>query len=131
MKFHVRKPYFRNGIVWFDGQCAGQHRFCFSIAPKNPVIHRNPLQRFNVARVELNRALQISRGFFPAPLTPLDVTRQPEYPRIIGQRLAGNFQFSQSTVVIAVSPIKILRTREMRFTSIRTKARRRLKGRFR
>src|SRR6266550_2362335 len=85
-------------------------------------------QRFNIARVQLHCSLQISRRFFPAPLTPLDETRQPEYPRIIRQRLASNFQFSQSTVVITVRPIKILPTREMRFTSIGTKARRRLKS---
>src|SRR5439155_195036 len=47
------------------------------------------------------------------------------------QRPARRGEFSQSTVVIAVRPIKILPTREMRFTSIRTKARGGLKGGFR
>ena len=61
----------------------------------------------------------------------VDETGQPEYPRIIRQRLAGNFQFSQSTVIIEVSPIKVLPTREVSFTSIRTEARGRLKGCFR
>src|SRR5207247_7496379 len=101
-------------------------------APKMERLRRTPQShRSNIARVQLHRALQISRRFFPAPLAPLDETRQVEYPRIIPQRLAGNFQFSQSTVVIAVRPIKILRTRETRFTSIGTKARGGLKGGFR
>src|SRR5437762_573648 len=122
-KVEVRKRYFRNGIVRFESQCAGQPRFCFSVAPKKRVITCNPqLQQFNIARVQFHCALQISRGFFPVSLTPLDETRPPEYPRIIRQRLAGNFQFSQSTVIIEVSPIKVLPTREVRFTSIRSNA---------
>ena len=132
IKVDVRKPYFRKGIVRFESQCAGQPRFCFPIAPKKRVITCNPqYQRFNIARVQLHCALQILRRFFPVPLTPLDETRQPEYPRVIRQRLAGKFQFSQSTVVIAVRPVKILPTREMRFTSVRTKAIGRLKSCFR
>src|SRR6266513_2365631 len=91
---------------------------------------RKPYFRKAIVRFNSQCALQISRGFFPAPLTPVDETGQPEYPRIIRQRLAGNFQFSQSTVIIEVSPIKVLPTREVSFTSIRTEARGRLKGCF-
>src|SRR5262245_54408841 len=127
----VRKPYFRTSIVRFESQCAGVPRFCSPIASKNPVIKCNPQhQRSNIARVQLHCALKVSRGFFPAPLTPLDGTGPCEYPRIVRQRLAGNFQFSQSTVVIVVGPIKIPPTREMRFTGVRTKARGSLKGCF-
>ena len=131
-KIDLRKQYFGKGIVRFESQYTGVPRFCFRIAPTKPVIPCNTqLQRFNVAWVELSRALQISRGFFPVPLTPLDVTRSPEYPRLIGQGLAGNFQFSQSAIIVAIPPVKILPTRKMRFASIRAKARCRLKGCFR
>ena len=66
-------------------------------------------------RIEVHCALQVLGGLFPASLTPLNVTLQFEYLWIIGESLAGNFQFSQSAVVIEVSAIKISRTREVRF----------------
>src|SRR6266851_9979656 len=126
-KIDVSKEYFGKGIVRFESQYTGPPRFCFRIVPTKRVILCNTqLQRLNVAWVELSRALQISRRFFPAPLTPLDITRQPEYPCIIGQALAGNLQFSQSAVIIVIPMVKILPTRKMRFTGIRTKARGRL-----
>src|SRR5439155_11504484 len=98
--------------------------------PENSVTDRDLLQREKVARVEINRSLQVLCGFFPASLAPLNETLQLEYPGIIGQSLAGNFQLSQSAVIIKVSPIKILRTREVRFTRIGTKASCRLNGCF-
>src|SRR5438067_13940307 len=126
MKLYGRQRYFRIDIVRLDRQCAVQYCYFFSVAPENSVTNRNLLKREKIARIEVNRALQISCGFFPAPLTPLDETGEIEYPRIIGQSLAGNFQFSQGTAIIAISPIKILRTREVRFTRIRAKAKCRL-----
>src|SRR6266542_708643 len=121
IKVDVCKPYFRKGIVRFKSQYTGGPRFCFRIAPKKPVIPRNPQhQRFNIARIKLHCALKVSRGFFPASLTPLNDTRQLEYPSIVRQRLAGNLHFSQSTFVIAVRPIKSPSTREMRFAFVRT-----------
>ena len=47
------------------------------------------LERENVARVELNCALEISQWPLPASLAPLDETRQFEYPRIIRQESDG------------------------------------------
>src|SRR3954447_3530166 len=84
-----------------------------------------------VARVELNGPIKISNRFVPAPLTPFDVTLQLDYSRVIGQALRGNFQFSQSAIVIEISPIKILGAREVRFPSVRLETRRRLDRRFR
>ena len=55
-------------------------------------------------------------------LAPLDVAFQLEYLRIIGERLAGNFQFSQSAVVIEVSAIKVFRARKVCFACIGTEA---------
>src|SRR5207253_4815432 len=128
--FSSRRRHTRWPRDWSSDVCSSD--LCFRIAPTTPVIPcKPPHQRINIVRVQLHCALQISRGFFPAPLTPLDETRPLEYPRIVRQHLAGNLQFSQSTVVIAVRPIKIPPTRTMRFTSIGTKARRRLKGCFR
>ena len=90
------------------------------------------LQRLSKAvAVEINRVLQVSCGLFPAPLAPLDVTLQLEYPGIIGQGPTGNHQFSKSAVVVEISLIKILRPRKMRFTGIWTETRRRLNGRIR
>jgi hypothetical protein len=43
---------------------------------------------------------------------------------------AGNLEFSQSTVIIEVSKVEIPRTRQMRFTSIGSKANGSLDGRF-
>src|SRR5215472_2980993 len=82
-------------------------------------------------RVELNGPLKISYRLVPAPLTPFDVTLQPDYSRIIGQTLRGNFKFSQSAIIIEISPIKILGAREVGFPSVRSETRRRLDGRFR
>jgi hypothetical protein len=131
MKLDGRKRYFCSDIVRLDGQRAIQDRYLFSIAPENSVTDRDLLQREKVARVEINRALQVFCGFFPASLATLNETLQLEYPRIIGQSLPGNSQLSQSAVIIEISPIKILRTREVRFTRIGTKASCRLNGCFR
>src|SRR6516165_2300965 len=64
-------------------------------------------------------------------LTPLNVTHQLRYPEVIRQSLASDFQFGQRTVIIEIPPIKILCTREMRFTCIGAKPSCRLDGRFR
>src|SRR5437868_412472 len=130
MKLDGRKRYFRIDIIRLDGQRAIQNGCLFTIASENSVTDRDLLQREKVTRVEINRALKVSCGFFPASLTPLDVTRQLEYPWIIGQSLAGDFQFSQGTAIIEISPIKILRTREACFACIRAKAKCRLNGCF-
>ena len=113
---------FPNEIVRLDGQYAIEVRFLFSITPEGSVTISEVVERVNVARVELKCPLEISSRFFPAPLTPLDVTRYSKYPRIVGQRLAGNFQFSQSAVVIEVSIIKMKRSREVCFAGIWTDA---------
>src|SRR4029077_13015342 len=131
MKLHGRQRHFCSDIVRLDGQRAIQDRYLFSIAPKNSVTDRDLLQREKVARVEINRALQVLCGFFPASPAPLNETLQLEYPGIIGQSLAGNLQLSQSAVIIEISPIKIPRTREVCFTRIGTKASCRLNGCFR
>src|SRR5262249_13139218 len=54
----------------------------------------------------------------------------PAYAEVIGQGLTSNFEFGQRTLIIAVSPIKILRTGEVRFTCIWTKSSCRLDGSF-
>ena len=121
---------FGGGVVWLDSQSAIQHRFFFSIASEITVTQRKLLKRVQVARVELKRTLQVLYGFFPPSLPPLDVTGQLEYLWIVRQALTGNAQFSQSTIVIEVSPIKIPRTPQVRFTCVRTKARGRCEGCF-
>jgi hypothetical protein len=73
MKFRGRARYFRIDIVRHDSQRTIQHGFFFSVAPENSIANRNLLQRKKVARVEINRALQVPRGFFEAPLTSLNV----------------------------------------------------------
>ena len=47
----------------------------------------------------------------------------PEYLRIIGEGPTRSLQFNQSTVVIEVSTIKVLRSCQMRFACVRTQAR--------
>src|SRR5262249_17085976 len=61
-------------------------------------------------------------------LTPLNVSHQLRYPEIIGQGLTGNFQFGQSAVVVAVSLVRVLGRRLMRFTRIGTKPSRGVDG---
>src|SRR5262245_29735659 len=73
----------------------------------------------------------MSYRLVPAPLTPFDVTLQPDYSRIIGQTLRLNFKFSQSAIIIEISPIKILGAREVGFPSTRFETRCRLDRRFR
>src|SRR5437762_14270227 len=89
------------------------------------------IQRYNVARIKLDGVLEGSCSFFVAALlATLNETYQLVYARIIRQPLAREFQFSQSAIIITMSLIKILRTREMRFTCIRTQASRRVNSRF-
>src|SRR4029450_9225344 len=131
MKLDERKRYFCSDIVRLEGDRAIQRGCLLSVAPENSVTDRDLLQREEVARIEINRVLQVLCGFFPESLAPLNETLQLEYPGIIGQSLAGNSQLGQSAVIIEVSPIKIPRTREVRFTRIGTKASCRLNGCFR
>src|SRR5882724_246054 len=131
VKVHGGARCFCIDIIGLDGQRAIQHLFFFRVAPEISVTDRNLLQREKVAWVELDRALQISCGFFPAPLAPLDITLQLEYPKIIGQGLASNFQFSQSAIVIEVASIEISGTCEVCFTCIGPEAKRRFDGRSR
>ena len=53
------------------------------------------------------------------PLPSLDETHQLKYSRMIGKRLAGNFQFGQRAVIIEVASIKVHRLCEVRFARIR------------
>ena len=126
MEFYRGTRCFCIDIIRLDGQRAIQHRFFFRVAPEISVTDRNLLQHEKVARVELDRALEVSCGFFPAPLAPLDITLQLEYAEIIGQGLAGNFQFSQCAVIIEISSIEISGTCEVCFACIGPEA----KGRF-
>src|SRR4029077_12126596 len=126
-----RARYPHLGIVRFDRQRAIQHQLFFSIAPETRVTQRNLLQHVNVARIEISRTLEILYRFFPASLTPRDVTLQLEYPGIVRQGLPGNFQFSQCTVVIEISSIKILGTCKVHFARIRTETECRLYRRIR
>ena len=93
MKVNRRKRYFRVGIVRVNGQYASQQRFYFSIAAKIPILPCHLLQRESVARVKIQRTLEVPRGLFPPALPPLDVARELEYRRIIRQALTSNFQF--------------------------------------
>jgi hypothetical protein len=108
-------------IIRRYGQYAIQERFLLSVTPVEPIRGRSFLQRENVVRIELNGLLQISRGFFPASLTPLDESCQLEYPGSIGQRLARNFQFSQRSVVVEIPVVKILSTGKVGFCCVWTK----------
>src|SRR6266545_2371204 len=131
IQFHQRALCLGSSIVGYDGQHAIQRQFLFSIAPEILVTERNLLQYFNVARVELNRALQTLCGLFPAPLASLDRAFPLEYAGIIGLGLADNFQLGQSAFIIEVSPIKIQCPCKMCFATIRTEAKRGLNGGFR
>src|SRR5262245_9485153 len=121
VEFDERARHLGNHVVRHDGQYTIQEQFFLSIAPATLVRERSFLQRSNVAGVKLDGALQISCGFFPAPLLSLDVSCQFEYPRSIWCALARKFQFSQCTVVIEMSLVEIVRTRKVRFPCVRTK----------
>ena len=64
-------------------------------------------------------------------LATLNVTLQLEYPGIVGQTPACNFQFSQRAVIIEVSSIKIFCPRQMRLACVRLETKSRLDGCFR
>src|SRR5438034_4001319 len=53
------------------------------------------------------------------PLTPLNDPHQSEYSRLIGQGVAGNFQFGQRAVIISITSIEMHRLCEVRFARIR------------
>src|SRR5438067_7309853 len=88
-------------------------------------------ERVKTARVEFNCPLKVAHGFFPASLTPLNVTGHREYPGIIWQAQACNFQFSESAIVVQVSIIKVRCSCEVCLPAIWTDAKCFLDGCFR
>jgi hypothetical protein len=62
---------------------------------------------------------------------PLNESGKPEYLRVIWQSLVGKSHFTQSAIVIEVSPVKIPRPCKMRFARVGAKTKGRLDGRFR
>src|ERR1051325_2628943 len=131
LKIRGSNYHFRNGVVGCDSEHAAQPPLLFSIAPKGCTISCNRLQHPKISRVKFSGALKASRRLLPVALTPLDEAGEEQYLRIIWQRSARNFQLSQSTVVIDVSPVKIPRARQVRFACIRTESRGPLNGSFR
>src|SRR5439155_11793610 len=109
-------------IVWLASQHAIELGFSFSITPDHSVTISDISERVKTARVELNCPLEVSSGLFPASLTPLDETHHREYPGIIWQAPACNFQFSKSAIVIEVSVIKMVCSCEVCFASTWTNA---------
>src|SRR6266480_1139464 len=109
-------------IVWLDSQHAIELGFSFSITPDHSVTICDISERVKVARVELNCPLEVSSGLFPAPLTPLDETHHREYPGIIWQAPACNFQFSKSAIVLEIAVIKVKCSCEVCFAGIWTNA---------
>src|SRR5204863_4868392 len=107
-------------IIWLDSQYAIYRRFLFSITPGVCVTVCDISEGVKTARVELNGPLKVSHGLFQASLTPLDVTGHREYPGIIWQAPACNFQFSQSAIVVEVSIIKMMCSCEVCFAGIWT-----------
>src|SRR5947207_15128900 len=120
-EIHHRALCLGTDIIRCDGQQAIPRRFCVSIMPQTGIIKlSNLLQQYNVARVELNGALEgSSRLFVAAVLALLNVTRQVEYARMIRQSEARKFQFSESASIIAISLINISRARQVQFARIR------------
>src|SRR6266436_9384372 len=94
IQFYKCAVCFYREIVWVDSQYAIELRFLFTITPDGSVTKSGLEKRDNVARVELNSALEVSNALFPAPLKAVDGTHQREYAGIIWQGPAGNFQFS-------------------------------------
>ena len=115
MKLHSRERDFRNDIVRVHCQRTVEHCFVFSVTPEDSVTDRNLLKRFSITRVKVNCALEVLHRLLPTSLSPLDVTHELEYPRIIRKSLASNFQFSQRATMIEVSMIKISRVRQVCF----------------
>src|ERR1700760_1895123 len=130
-KFHARAREHRRNVVRLDGQNPIQNGPFLSVAMKQIVADRNLLQGYNVARVKLYRALEVTQCLFLFALAALNVSVQLEYLRIIWQALASNTQFSESAPIIQVSLIKIRRTRQMCFTCIRTQTKCSLNSCFR
>ncbi len=62
------------------------------------------------------------QALFLSPASPQNVAGQCDHIRSIGQSAAGDFQFGQSTVVVAISAIKHLRPGQVRFSGIRSQA---------
>src|ERR1700736_5520315 len=90
-RFGVRLPfkiYKRTGdasidIVWGQGECTIQ---CLTHCAKLPeflIAERDLLQHEKIARVELDGPLQVSCGFIPQALTPVDVPRQFKDLRVV------------------------------------------------
>src|SRR5438034_2327966 len=105
-------------IIWRDDERTIELGFSFSVTPEHSVTISGLAEPPKVARVELNCPFEGSYGFFPASLTPLNGTHQREYPGIIWQAPACNFELSQSAIVVEVSAIKVVCSCEVRFAGI-------------
>jgi hypothetical protein len=61
---------------------------------------------------------KLACAFFPATQTSGNVSLELENPRIIGQRLPRGGEFSQSPVILEVTPVKMLCTCKVCFARI-------------
>src|SRR5262245_19051217 len=80
------------------------------------------LQFVDVARVEINSALQVANCRFLFALTTLDKTLELDNSSVIGQGFGGEFQFGQSAIIIKESTIEMPRACEVRFACISMEA---------
>src|SRR5262245_50713911 len=107
MKVDCGERDFRINIVRHHGQRALQDGRFLVVAVEHSVTNRDLLKREEVPWIELNRALLISCGLCPPPLTSLDKAHQHEYSGIIRQTPTRKSEFGQGAIVVEVSLIKI------------------------
>src|SRR2546422_8095339 len=95
------------------------------------VAERGLLQGKDIARIQLQRPLQITQAFLRLAPPPKNVACECEDTGIIRQRSSGDLQFSQSSIIIEITSIKIFGASEVRFSRIRPQAECGLNRRFR
>src|SRR5204862_2548395 len=107
-------------IIRLDRQRSIQNGNHVRVAPQIQIAERNLLQREKVAGIEFNRVLEIAQTFLLFTLTTVNITLLFEYERIVGKRLLRNFELRQSSLVVKILVVKMLGTRQVRFSRVWT-----------
>ena len=78
IQFHECAFYLCFDVVRLNGQHATEHQLFFGIPAEVTITQGDLLQQVHIARVEINRALEVACALFPTASTPLDVTLELE-----------------------------------------------------
>src|SRR6266446_2416097 len=103
----------------------------FWVTPQHEITKGDLLQSVEVARVELERTLEISQSLLLFTSSSQNIAGQFYHPWIVRQSATCYFQFRQSPIVIEMTAIKIFRPGEVGLPGLGPEAEGGLNRRFR